>query len=117
MHGLATLRPLEGFVEVRLCALRRHLIVTDYTHDVQSAEHDRVLSIRQRYHHPMLYDGGVLRMLDPKDVTAAASNLERAKGCLEEQELDLLEHVRILRLAVPETSAGRAKLLASKLIL
>ena len=57
----------------------------------------------------MIDDDGVLWMLDAKDISAAASNLERVKGSLAKEKSNLLEHAFSVAKSTTETSGRTIK--------
>jgi hypothetical protein len=55
----------------------RYLIDLGNTNDAQRAQGDRVLTIRQRYGHGVGHDCIGFRVRDAKQISTAATNLER----------------------------------------
>jgi len=66
--------------------------------DVQGAEHDGFIALRKCDQHRVFDDGCILRVIDEKDIPAAAPNLERLKRRLPKKHSDLLNHGRTLPL-------------------
>ena len=60
----------------------RHLLDPRNADDVQGAEHDRFVALRQRDHHVVFDDGRVLGVLDAEGIAAADPNLKRLKSIL-----------------------------------
>jgi hypothetical protein len=65
--------------------------------DMQGADHYGVPVICQSHDDLMPDYGGILRVLDPKDLSAAAMDLERAKGRVLQELAYLFEHRRRLQ--------------------
>ena len=76
--------------------LRRHLLDTGDADDVHGTEHDGFISFGKCHQHRVLDDGRILRVIDEKDIPAAAPNLERLKRRLPKIHSNLLKHGRTI---------------------
>ena len=85
--------------------LRRHLLDTGDADDVHGTEHDGFIAFGKCHQHRVLDDGRILRVIDEKDIPAAAPNLERLKRRLPKIHSNLLEHGWTIFLGETKASA------------
>ena len=85
-------------------SLRRHLLDTGDAHDMHGAEHDGLVPFGKRNEHRVLDDRCILRVIDEKDIPAAAPNLERLKSRLPKIHSNLLKHFGTIPLGEAKTS-------------
>jgi hypothetical protein len=75
-------------------ALRRHALNTTHSHNVERTDHDSTLATSQRNNDLIADHSGVLGMLDAKNLSAAAVNLERPEWCVFQKLPHLFKHAQ-----------------------
>jgi hypothetical protein len=74
---------------------RREALDACHTDNLERAQRDGILAIRERNRHRVSHDRGILRMFDAKNIAAAAPHLKWLEWRLPKALADLFEHINL----------------------